>query len=118
MAFAKDEGEAQRRESEKALHATRETLRQQAQLLDLAQDAILINDLDNRITFWNPAAAALYGWSREEALGQIAAEAARSLTGARYAAFGVAKPDGAGVISLQEFVTVGMTPQPFCNLPS
>lgn len=40
-----------------------------------------------------------------EALRHIA-EAARSLSGARYGALGVARPDGAG---LQEFVTVGLT---------
>jgi signal transduction histidine kinase len=42
-----------------------------------------------------------------EALRHIA-EAARQLTHARYAALGVARPDGTG---LQEFVTVGLTPE-------
>ncbi|HSI09644.1 MAG: PAS domain S-box protein [Rariglobus sp.] len=45
-------------------------LRQQAALLDKAQDAILVRDLDHRITFWNKSAERLYGWTAEEAVGR------------------------------------------------
>jgi PAS domain S-box-containing protein len=45
-------------------------LRQQAALLDLAQDAICVLSLDGRIEFWNPAAEKLYGWSRAEVVGK------------------------------------------------
>lgn len=51
-----------RREAEKQL-------RQQAALLEKARDAILVWDLDGTLTFWNPAAAELYGWGEEEAVG-------------------------------------------------
>lgn len=45
-------------------------LRRQAKLLDLANDAILVRDLqDDTITYWNEGAVRLYGWSAEEALG-------------------------------------------------
>ncbi len=45
-------------------------LRRQAKLLDLANDAILVRDLqDETITYWNEGAVRLYGWSAEEALG-------------------------------------------------
>lgn len=47
-------------------------LSQQAELLELAHDTIFVHDLENRITFWNGGAEAMYGWSKDEALGQVA----------------------------------------------
>jgi PAS domain S-box-containing protein len=44
--------------------------REQAQLLELAHDAILSLDSDGVIRFWNPGAERIYGWSKVEALGQ------------------------------------------------
>lgn len=44
-------------------------LRQQASLLDKANDAILVRDLDHNITYWNKSAEILYGWTAEEAKG-------------------------------------------------
>ena len=47
-----------------------ELLQRQATLLDLANDAILVRDLDHdTIMYWNQGAARLYGWSSEEAVG-------------------------------------------------
>lgn len=43
---------------------------EQASLLDKTRDAMVVRDMDRRITFWNKAAEALYGWSAAEALGQ------------------------------------------------
>lgn len=45
-------------------------LQRRAALLDLAQDAILVRDLDQRIEYWNAGAARMYGWTAEEACGQ------------------------------------------------
>ena len=45
-------------------------LREQASLLDRAQDAIIVRDLDHRVTYWNKSAERLYGWSEEEVLGK------------------------------------------------
>jgi two-component system sensor histidine kinase/response regulator len=48
-----------------------EALRQQAALLDLAPVAVLVRDIEtDLVTYWNPAAEQLYGWSQAEAIGQ------------------------------------------------
>ncbi len=47
-----------------------EQIREQAALLDKAQDAIFVEDLEGRISFWNRSAARLYGWDPEEAIGR------------------------------------------------
>ncbi len=46
-------------------------LYQQMQMLDLANDSIIIQNLDTAtITYWNQGAARRYGWSTAEAIGQ------------------------------------------------
>ena len=48
-----------------------ETLfRTRAELLELASEAILVRDLDDRVQFWNSGAESLYGWKRDEVTGQ------------------------------------------------
>jgi PAS domain S-box-containing protein len=48
-----------------------EALRSQVRLVDEASDSILIRDLDDRIIYWNKGAERLYGWKKEQVLGQI-----------------------------------------------
>jgi len=55
-------------------HQAEEKIREQAALLDLAQDAILVRDLNDRVLYWNKSAERLYGWTAAEALGRNAAE--------------------------------------------
>jgi two-component system, cell cycle sensor histidine kinase and response regulator CckA len=45
-----------------------EKIREQAALLDVATDAILVKDIQNQILYWNKSAQRLYGWTTEEAL--------------------------------------------------
>ncbi len=40
-------------------------------MINLAHDAILVRDLANRVLSWNRGAEALYGWSAQEAVGQV-----------------------------------------------
>jgi two-component system cell cycle sensor histidine kinase/response regulator CckA len=49
-----------------------EQIREQAALLDQAQDAILVRDLAQNILFWNKGAEKIYGWSAEEVIGKNA----------------------------------------------
>lgn len=49
-------------------------IREQAALLDVATDAIFVQDLDGKILFWNKAAEHLYKWKKEEAIGKKASE--------------------------------------------
>jgi len=51
-----------------------ERIRQQASLLDQAQDAILVCDLDQKITYWNLGAEKIYGISESDAVGRTLAE--------------------------------------------
>jgi PAS domain-containing protein len=44
-------------------------MREQAALLDLASDAILVQDFSGKVRFWNKGAERLYGWSAARAIG-------------------------------------------------
>jgi PAS domain S-box-containing protein len=57
-----------------ALQHSAQEVATQAELLDLSHDAAFISDLDNRITYWNRGAERLYGWTKEEAIGNNASQ--------------------------------------------
>jgi len=42
----------------------------QAHLLDVVEQAVIVTDLQGKIAYWNKYAEHLYGWSRDEAVGQ------------------------------------------------
>ncbi|MEH1856433.1 MAG: PAS domain S-box protein [Nostoc sp.] len=43
---------------------------EQAALLDVSTDAILVRNIHNQILFWNKGAQSLYGWKAEEVVGK------------------------------------------------
>ena len=47
-----------------------EAVTRQAELIDLTPDAIMITEIDGTIKFWSKGAEKLYGYTKEEALGQ------------------------------------------------
>ena len=51
-----------------------ERIREQANLLDHARDAIVVADLDDHIVYWNLSAQRLFGWSAEEMTGKSVRE--------------------------------------------
>jgi PAS domain S-box-containing protein len=46
-----------------------DALRERAELLELATEAIMVRDSHGMIRYWNAGAEALYGWKREQVLG-------------------------------------------------
>ena len=51
-----------------------EKIREQAKLLDIAQDAIIVRDLNDNIIYWNNSAERIYGWKQEEAIEKNASQ--------------------------------------------
>ncbi|MCS7210050.1 MAG: PAS domain S-box protein [Chloroherpetonaceae bacterium] len=47
-----------------------ERLREQAKLLEVTRDAVILQDLQGKVLYWNPGAVRLYGWTEEEVLGR------------------------------------------------
>jgi PAS domain S-box-containing protein len=68
----------ERKELEAALHESDEELRREKQhvesLLEISPVAIVTLDLEERVTSWNPAAEALFGYTEAEALGRTVQE--------------------------------------------
>lgn len=56
------------------LKVAKRGLLEQAQVFELAHDAIFIRELYSRIQTWNRGATDLYGWTADEALGRVSSE--------------------------------------------
>lgn len=70
VAFRSADWYVQRRRLEEERSRNYLRIREQAELLDKAQDAIIVNDLSWKVRFWNHSAERLYGWSATEVLGK------------------------------------------------
>jgi PAS domain S-box-containing protein len=51
-----------------------EQIAEQAALIDITPDAIIVSDLQSKVLFWNKGAEHIYGWTSQEALGQTTAD--------------------------------------------
>lgn len=47
-----------------------QAIREQAELLDLARDAIFVRELDGTIRYWNAGAERMYGYAADQAIGR------------------------------------------------
>jgi PAS domain S-box-containing protein len=65
----RDITEQRRAEQERAQRL--ELIRLQAELINLAPDAIIVRDAIDRVLLWNRGAEDLYGWTSQQALGRI-----------------------------------------------
>jgi PAS domain S-box-containing protein len=63
---------------------TERRLAEQARLLDLSNDAIIVRDHQDRIVYWNRGAEELYGFSAKAALGKITHELLRTAHSENY----------------------------------
>ena len=70
-------------------------IRSQASLLDKAQDAIYVRDLDHRILTWNQGCERIFGWAAEEMIGRDATEFGSGSLAEKLARHSVLLKDGA-----------------------
>ncbi|HYA41450.1 MAG TPA: PAS domain S-box protein, partial [Syntrophobacteraceae bacterium] len=71
---SRDELESRVRERTAELVKANEELQKQAELLNLSHDAIFVVDSADLVSFWNKRAEDLYGFTREQAIGNVAYE--------------------------------------------
>jgi PAS domain S-box-containing protein len=60
----------EQRATETAMRAYETRLAEQAEVLEKANDAIVVRDMDGRVLYWNDSAARLYAVPAEEAIGR------------------------------------------------
>ncbi len=58
------------RHAHEELETQARILREQAALIDLSQDAILVQSVDGTNLLWNQGAERMYGWTKAEAIGE------------------------------------------------
>jgi PAS domain S-box-containing protein len=61
---------SERKRVEEELARKTAILKDQAELLELARDAIFVRNMDDSITYWNHGAERAYGWMKDESLGK------------------------------------------------
>jgi len=61
-----------------------EQILEQAALLDKAQDAIMVRDLEHRVIYWNKSAERIFGWSAAEVVGRNSIEMVSRQDGSQF----------------------------------
>lgn len=61
---------SERKRVEEELARKTAILKDQAELLELARDAIFVRNMDNSIVYWNHGAERAYGWLKDQAMGK------------------------------------------------
>jgi two-component system, chemotaxis family, CheB/CheR fusion protein len=69
----------ERRRTEESLRLSEESLRQKVQLVELSRAPIFVWDFEDGVVQWNQGSEDLYGYSREEAIGQRQDELLRTV---------------------------------------
>ncbi len=64
----------ERKRAEEVMRRQAAALREQADLLDLTHDSVIMRDLDGTIRLWNKGAERNYGWTSDEVLGRTTHE--------------------------------------------
>jgi PAS domain S-box-containing protein len=67
------------RRSLREIQAREARLREQAGLLNLTHDSIMVRDLADIVTYWNRGAEELYGWSPQEAADRVTHDLLRTI---------------------------------------
>jgi PAS domain S-box-containing protein len=74
LAKANEELQSENVERQRIEVALRESEGRLLSVIDSALDAVVMMDEEGKITDWNPRAAEVFGWSREEAMGRSLSE--------------------------------------------
>ncbi|MDP9440738.1 MAG: PAS domain S-box protein, partial [Actinomycetota bacterium] len=64
----------ERERAEELVRRQAESLRELGELMELTHDAIIVRDVEGRISFWNGGAERRYGWPSEEVVGRVSHE--------------------------------------------
>jgi two-component system, cell cycle sensor histidine kinase and response regulator CckA len=88
---------------------TDDKLREQAALLDHANDAIIVRDLEHRVVYWNRSAERLYGWTAAEAIGRSVQELIHGISNSFADAMRILLAKGEWAGEVEQFTKDGRT---------
>lgn len=90
-------------------------IREQAALLENANDAIYVRTMDRTITYWNRGAERLYGWTSSEAVNRKETELFLPVTTALHDAEKILLDDGSWIGEMRQATKIGKPVTVFCR---